>query len=232
MCHWERSRRLRDPATPLLRRLAAPADAFAGPCAREGCLANQTPPRLGFGTRPGIGFLVRAFCHRKTWEQGQLQCGQSVRTTSVRWGADGDFSSCIHRLRSWCSSALASWKSATWFGGCAVRAAIAVVPSCLFAESCMTVSDGGEQHGEGFLGDQELTIRGPSAFLMGCGKRGCQSSPPQLPRDGSPDDPTAKRGRLGHQEAWRSPRRHGRSTSNTGQIRCGAERFCLVPILL
>src|SRR5262245_66062603 len=34
---------------------------------------------------------------------------------------------------------------------------------------------------------------------------------------------------VGHQEAWRSPRRHGRSTSHTGLIRCGAKRFSLVP---
>ena len=33
----------------------------------------------------------------------------------------------------------------------------------------------------------------------------------------------------GQQEPSRSPRRHGRSTSHTGQIRCGTERFFLVP---
>jgi hypothetical protein len=34
---------------------------------------------------------------------------------------------------------------------------------------------------------------------------------------------------MGQQEACRPPRRHGRSTSHTGQNRCGAERFSLVP---
>src|SRR5262249_42858563 len=33
----------------------------------------------------------------------------------------------------------------------------------------------------------------------------------------------------GQHEPSPSPRRHGRSSSQTGQIRCGAERFSLVP---
>jgi hypothetical protein len=33
----------------------------------------------------------------------------------------------------------------------------------------------------------------------------------------------------GHEEASRRPRRHGRSTSHTGQNRCSAEDFSLVP---
>src|SRR5262245_6569534 len=34
---------------------------------------------------------------------------------------------------------------------------------------------------------------------------------------------------MGIGEAWRSPRRRGKSTSHTGRDRCGAERFSLVP---
>lgn len=56
---------LGNPGTPLLRRLAAPADAFTRPGARERRLAHQTPPRLGLGAVLGFGFLVRVLCHRK-----------------------------------------------------------------------------------------------------------------------------------------------------------------------
>jgi hypothetical protein len=49
---------LSESGAPLLGRLAAAAYTLANPGARERCLADQTPPRLGFGVRLDFGLLV------------------------------------------------------------------------------------------------------------------------------------------------------------------------------
>jgi len=78
---------LGDPGPPLLSRLAAAADAFASPGARERCLTNQAPPRLGIGAGLGFGLLVHVLCHGRGQEHGSVP--------TIDMGSEGRFSKTI-----------------------------------------------------------------------------------------------------------------------------------------